>query len=579
MTDIKRDVDFTVNVGDRRITTVGFGVLAVLAAHVRSKARVTKFFSNDEVLARFPSIAGLVDPITLASAQAFAQKGEAGRLEVFAVIRQMVDNVVLDLPAANAEDRGDVVTVTVTQAIAGYNYFVDILGGTGPVRHLATASDTTATIAAGLVTEINADTSAVTAADIGGGQFTLTADVVDTAMKIAFWNWDNSPGGAPDFDDHTAALFTATGGYNVFVNEVLHTITSSSSVLTAAQIADFMAAWIELVGTTGLLEYGATGNTDGTLDIELAPVEVDYLLIDEGKDFDIVFDDGDADSTKALGRGTLLYHAPSTTETVAETLSAAKDEDNDTYSIGSLYVGDADISELASAIAPLAKIHPYITEALDVGDPTDDTDIMSVLKALALDRSFGTFRKDATTFFEFAQNGDRLPTIPGTSTWKFKTLVNQAPDDLTEAFENAVLAKNGNVYTDQGGSGTTAEGTMASGRFIDTQRSADYLEARTDEAFLAVNKAEPKVDIETEYQIIYGAILDGLYDNGGKFNGEGVTAAILDPVNQEFYRRTIPTPAQLSDNDRATRNVPGITVETRFSGAVHKVTGTINVSV
>lgn len=574
MTDIKRDVDFTVDVQDIRITEAGFGVLAVMAAHVRSKNRVDKFADDEAAALIFEDS---TDPVRQAMKAAFDQEGEAGRIEEVAVIRQLVDNVVLNLPTASVDDRGDVVTVTVTSALADHTYTLDVNDAEGIVTYTANAADTPATIAAQLVSGINAQGSnPVTAADTGDGTFTLTADVPDTSFDMYVLTFLPGKGGPPLLPSHFASpQFTVTGGYKIEINDIIFTRTSTSTS-TNITIADGLATWIELVGTTAFaIGFGATGNGDGTMDIDIVPATVDYLLLDEGADFVIVFDFSDTDSTKALSRGVLLYHAPSASETIDDTLLAAKDDDDDTYAVGSIYVSDADISELAAAIASLAKIHTYSTEALDVGDPSDDTDIMSALKALAFNRTFGTFREDATTFFEFAQAGDRLPTIPGSSTWKYKTLVNQAPDKLSSTFERAVLAKNGNVYTIQGGSGTTAEGQMASGRFIDVQRSADYLEAVTGSAILASLKQEPKVDLETEYVLVFGNILDGLYDAGGRFNSENVTAAILKPTNQEFYRRTIPLPAELSDANRIARNVEGIKVETRFSGAVHKVTGTI----
>ncbi len=175
----------------------------------------------------------------------------------------------------------------------------------------------------------------------------------------------------------------------------------------------------------------------------------------------------------------------------------------------------------------------------------------------------------------------QLPKDPGASTWNFKQLTGIAGSDIvqvTPAEEAFLLAKNSNVYAFIGSTGVAAtrEGTMASGRFIDVQRSQDWLQARIGEGILLRLLNEPKVPYTDKGAgVIRGEIVKVLQEA----INFGMLGPLLDVDDGAFFDITIPKVAAQSANDRTARNFPGIIVTAQLAGAIHQTTVNVNVSV
>ena len=186
-----------------------------------------------------------------------------------------------------------------------------------------------------------------------------------------------------------------------------------------------------------------------------------------------------------------------------------------------------------------------------------------------------------TEFPEVAWFAERLTSDPGSSTWSLKQLLGitgSTITDLTSAEEAFTLANNTNVYTFIGSTGVSAtrNGTMGSGRFIDVQRSQDWIEQRISEAIVTRLLIEPKIPYtDAGVGVIEGEI--------SKVMQQAVTFGMLGPIltsdSGEFYRVTSPKVADQSGADRAARTFPGIVVTAQLAGAIHSTTITVNVSV
>lgn len=204
-----------------------------------------------------------------------------------------------------------------------------------------------------------------------------------------------------------------------------------------------------------------------------------------------------------------------------------------------------------------------------VVDPT--TDLGAQLKALTLDRTFLMYSANADSEFpESAWIGGRLPNDPGSQTWAFKQLSGVTVDTLTDSQKSKALGNNVNTYTEIGGVNITQNGTMASGRFIDTRRGTDALQADIEERvfFQIVNlKKIPFTNSGTA--IVENEIrgsLQGFIDND---------FLAADPAPTVF----VPNVADISALDRADRLLPDVTFQANLSGAIHKVIvrGTVSV--
>lgn len=227
------------------------------------------------------------------------------------------------------------------------------------------------------------------------------------------------------------------------------------------------------------------------------------------------------------------------------------------------------IADLATAVesAAIPLLYSAETQDTDVVE-SGSSDIASTLQTSAFDRTFLTYAMDLDPSSAAGWLGDRLPSDPGSSTWKFKTLNTVAASSLTTAEIALADGKNCNTYTTVGGINITAEGVTTSGEFIDVIRFVDWLQARMRENVfraLAINDKVPYTDsgIQAIVAEVEGVLRQGIF-NGG-INGD------------EDYTVTAPLAADVSSATRATRVLPDIEFIATLAGAIHKtvITGKV----
>ena len=201
--------------------------------------------------------------------------------------------------------------------------------------------------------------------------------------------------------------------------------------------------------------------------------------------------------------------------------------------------------------------------------------------------TFSTTSADATgtanyysgyNFPEAAWAGYMLPSDPGSETWKFKQLAGiqvTTTVHLSPSNEAIALGKNANLYTLLAGVGHTQEGVMASGRFIDIQRTSDWIEARIEEAIVTLLLNQPKVPYSDAGFTSFYAEIASVFDLGVK---RGALSELLDGSG-DFYRIAIPKAADQLTADRQNRYLPGITAEIQIAGAVHSTLITVNATI
>lgn len=199
---------------------------------------------------------------------------------------------------------------------------------------------------------------------------------------------------------------------------------------------------------------------------------------------------------------------------------------------------------------------------------TGSSDIASTLQTAAYDRTFLTYAYDLDPSPAAAWLGKQLPTSPGSTTWKFKTLTTVSASVLTTGETTFADNKSCNTYQEVGGINITQEGVMASGEFIDVTRFVDWLTARTKENVyraLAVNPKIPYTNsgIQAIVAEIEGVLRQGIF-NGG-----------INP--DEDYIVTAPLASEISSATRATRTLSNVRFLATLAGAIHKtvIRGTV----
>lgn len=237
-----------------------------------------------------------------------------------------------------------------------------------------------------------------------------------------------------------------------------------------------------------------------------------------------------------------------------------------------------DILQAASYIETLKKIFIAGSYDADVIDNVT-TDVMSLLKGFSYNRTgllYSKTQQKADLGPEAGWLGSQLPQVPGSSTYKFKTIVGGLTDNYTDNQRNILIGnvpsglvgKNANIYEAVGGVNITQEGWMASGRFIDVQVGIDWLETEIQNNIYTLLVSNPKIPYtDLGAAVIQNAIIQAIKQgiSNGLIDGNSPYSVVVPPVLSE------------SATNRANRYYPNVSFECRFAGAFHfiKVTGKV----
>lgn len=244
-----------------------------------------------------------------------------------------------------------------------------------------------------------------------------------------------------------------------------------------------------------------------------------------------------------------------------------KNINNNFYAVMAISIDGADLTNLAQAIEADKKILAVGGRYLD--DPTDLKDLTD----LNLSRTFVINTKLPTNLtepqpLEAAWLGRMLPTEPGTNTWAYKNLKGVIASDYSSSEISNLESDNANYYTILGGIGTTLNGVMINGEYIDIIRGLDWLDSFMKNSVLTLFQTNPKIP----------------YTNNGIGLIENVVRASLDEavannVINDDYVVTTPDSANVSFQDKADRVLRNVNFTATLTGAIHRTVINGNISV
>lgn len=172
-------------------------------------------------------------------------------------------------------------------------------------------------------------------------------------------------------------------------------------------------------------------------------------------------------------------------------------------------------------------------------------------------------------YIHMAAAGLELGYTPGLRTWAFKSYAGVSPDILTSTQDEAIRAKNINIYTTVYGPGGSLgvafnfAGTCAAAQtYIDDVRGTDWLNSKIQTDQLNLSILNPKI----------------LYNDGGiqlrveTLRGSLKAAqanTILDPEVDPLI--TYPKAANVSPADKANRVLNGVSWSASYAGAIQNV--------
>jgi len=177
-------------------------------------------------------------------------------------------------------------------------------------------------------------------------------------------------------------------------------------------------------------------------------------------------------------------------------------------------------------------------------------------------------------FPECAWVGQVLPKPPGSATWKWKVLEGQVESGFTSTQLNTIRTNKGNALQEQKGQVFTNEGITTSGEYIDVTIGTDWVEDQmiTDLLSLFINNDKISMDNVGIAQVV--SVLRGVLKRAGDAGiiARATTEAELKKSDDKFYMSQVFAPRRedLSTNDKAVRNLKGITFVYSLAGAIHE---------
>lgn len=222
----------------------------------------------------------------------------------------------------------------------------------------------------------------------------------------------------------------------------------------------------------------------------------------------------------------------------------------------------SDIEQLAAYIE--TQLLVYIFASLDAGIlTTATTDIFSILKGVAYERTMGIYSASANTQApDAAWMGYMLPTTPGVGQWALKTLKGVTADNLSDTQLNNILSKNGNAYITMGGIGVTYPGLNFFGEYFDLEILVDWMTSVAQTGIFTVLTDPNNLKIPYSNQGIamienpIKSMLSQAQSNQGILPGWTVFG---------------PDIADVPIQDRATRTLNNTGFQAQFAGAIIKV--------
>lgn len=183
-----------------------------------------------------------------------------------------------------------------------------------------------------------------------------------------------------------------------------------------------------------------------------------------------------------------------------------------------------------------------------------------------------------------AISGKMLPLDAGSRTWDLQLLSGITTDNLDSTAQTNLGSKNINWFTTVAGLNVTGGtktggggGKLASGRYIDIQRGADWLESnlQVDLFELMVNEQGNLGYDAIGFQKVESKIATRLDD--------GLNKGFLTPFTSgqfagENWVIQMPNLADIPSVDKTTRLLQGITIYANIRGKIHNMEATINLS-
>lgn len=195
------------------------------------------------------------------------------------------------------------------------------------------------------------------------------------------------------------------------------------------------------------------------------------------------------------------------------------------------------------------------------------TDNLNLAAALESENTVIMYHDDPTQYPAEGWVGRCAPELPGSITWKFKTINGVTAANIKSGELAYLHQEGGNSYVRKLGVLQTSEGLTTSGEYIDVIRSQHFIEARLVEEVmrLFINSGKVPYDNSGIAQVV--AACESVMKQA---TDQGIIAR--DDDGNGLWTVTAPRREDVPASDIAARKLDGVVIEATLAGAIHSAT-------
>lgn len=195
------------------------------------------------------------------------------------------------------------------------------------------------------------------------------------------------------------------------------------------------------------------------------------------------------------------------------------------------------------------------------------TDNLNLAASLESENTVIMYHDDPTQYPAEGWVGRCAPELPGSITWKFKTINGISAANI-KAGELAQLHEDGgNSYVRKLGVLQTSEGLTTSGEYIDVIRSQHFIEARLVEQVMNLFINSGKVPYDNSGIAMVVAACESVMKQA---TDQGIIAR--DDDGNGLWTVTAPRREDIPATDIAARKLDGVVIEATLAGGIHSAT-------
>ncbi len=255
---------------------------------------------------------------------------------------------------------------------------------------------------------------------------------------------------------------------------------------------------------------------------------------------------------------------------IATDLAAIKLQSNAWYGLVTLYNSEALIKAAASWVEANTKLYPAASVDTKIATDAETgaaTDVAHDLKALSYARTWAFFHPSPDEFPDAASLGKWFPVSPGGDNWRMKTLTGVTVEPYSDSETTNFLDKNVAYFYDVGGRFVVGgKGKSAGGNYVDTVRGLDWYSSEL-QAKLA------NLEIDSDKVPFTNAGIDKVEGKVHEQNDAGIAAGLIAPDPAPVV--TAPDVLDVSDEDKADRELAGVETTFTLAGAIDHITVTV----